>query len=193
MQTAVNRVFRDYARSDSPRMPAWGDVKADLIREVLPVMYRVQLEAIRAMFARYGDGPAPPEAKPLALERATAFANDLASVSIRRWKALGKKATAAEKADWYKQNFGRDRAKVIAITETTFAHQQGEEIALRYLRKKRKKKLVGIWRAEPGRCKFCAKMDGKPEKYWRRYYPKGPPSPHPHCQCHIEYELMDDE
>lgn len=189
MKTAVRKVFKELANNPSRKMPAWGGVKSDLVDAVLPVMQRVQTEAIRAMFSKFGDGPAPPEAKPQALERATQMAEDLASVSIRRWKLLGANPSPDKALAWYAQNFGPDRIKNIAITEVTMAHQIGEDIAWKWL-KKAGVKLEGIWRCESNPCKHCLKMKNKKSKYWRRFYPAGPPSPHPACQCWIEHSRV---
>jgi hypothetical protein len=186
MRRAVKRVFKEYSEPSS-RMPAWSNFKADMVEAVLPIMRKIQLSAIRDMFVRHGDGPAPPEAKPEALERATALAEDLASVSIGRWKELPRRKTPEMIAEWYKLNFGKHRASVIAVTETAIAHQTGEEIAWRHLRKKGVK-LESYWVAEPDACERCLKMQGKPRKYWKRFYPRGPGSVHPSCRCHIEHE-----
>ncbi len=164
---AVQRVFTQY-KEPSSRMPAWGSFKADLIEQVLPVIRKIQLAAIRNMFAAYGDGPAPPEAKPEALERAEQLANDLASVSIKRWKELGRRKTEQDIADWYATNFGKKRSSLIGVTETTFAHEAGETIALRWLRKQ-KVQLEEIWVTEKNPCPKCAKMNGKKKRYWSRY------------------------
>jgi hypothetical protein len=185
MKSAVARVFKDYSQPGT-KMPAWGMVKSDLVSAVMPVMQKIQTEAIRAMFAKWGDGPAPAAAKPEALERAQQMAEDLAAVSIRRWKKLGTPPSPQQALEWYAQNFGKDRIKNIAITEVTLAHQTGEDIAWRWL-KKAGVKLEGIWRCESNPCKHCKRMNGKKSKYWRRFFPAGPPSPHPSCQCWIEH------
>lgn len=186
MRAAVNKVFKEYANSPGRKMPPWGQVKSEITSAVLPIMQRIQLEAIRAMFSKFGDGPSPPEAKPEALDRATQLAEDLASVSIGRWKKLGVNPGPDKAIAWYEQNFGKDRAKTIAISEVTMAHQTGEDIAWRWL-KKAGVKLDGIWRCEANPCKHCKRMNGKRSKYWRRFFPAGPPSPHPSCQCWIEH------
>lgn len=186
MRSAVGKVFKEYANSPGRKMPPWGQVKSEITSAVLPIMQRIQLEAIRAMFSKFGDGPAPPEAKPEALERATQLADDLASVSIRRWKLLGVNPSPDKAFGWYADNFGKDRIKTIAISEVATAHQTGEDIAWRWL-KKAKVKLECIWRCEENPCKHCAKMKNKKSKYWRRFHPAGPGSVHPRCRCWGEH------
>jgi hypothetical protein len=186
MRRAVLKVFKQHSTGGS-RMPPWGQFKADLVEAIEPVIERIQLDAIRNMFAKFGDGPAPPQAKPEAWERAAQLADDLVSVSIKRWKALGRKRSPEQVADWWALNFGKVRATNIGVTETTIAHQTGEDIAWRWL-KRQGVKLEGTWIAEKDACKFCRRMHMKKARYWRRFYPAGPPSPHVNCRCHIHHE-----
>ena len=36
-------------------------------------------------------------------------------------------------------------------------------------------------------CPTCIALDQKPRRYWARFFPDGPPSPHSRCKCEIEY------
>lgn len=85
--------------------------------------------------------------------------------------------------------FGKKRAEAIAVNETTAAQHAGGEIGI--------EATVGIsqddvWRVHPGDsatgpCQTCLPLEGKPRSYWARFFPKGPPSPHPQCCCSVEY------
>ena len=80
--------------------------------------------------------------------------------------------------------FGPERVAFAAENETTIARHAGSEAAI--------DETVGlsdedIWLAEPGACVICKPLNGKPRTYWERFFPDGPPSPHPGCRCNIEY------
>ena len=193
IQRHVNKVFKQF-KTDGNRMPPWGQVKKALRGEMVKVLNQVRQDAFRSMLQVYGikkkvEDKLPEDIdskNPLSDERVDQMVDDLIDVSKRRWKKLGRKKDPAAVKAWWAQNFGRDRAKAIAITEVTFGHQDGEDTALKYLRAAGAK-VKGIWRSLPTACDVCRKMNGKPEKYWRRFYPAGPPSPHPACNCWIEH------
>lgn len=187
VQAAVNRAFKAPKAASGNRQPGWATLKRELINEIQPHLEKIQLDAIRAMYARYGDGPAPPHVKPNADKRASDLADDLIAVSKKRWAKMKKPRTPEDIKAWRKENFGNDRAKLIAITETTIANTAGEMIAWRAL-KKSGKELEGYWVTERNPCPLCQAVSGEPSWVWRRSYPAGPPSVHPGCRCSIAWE-----
>lgn len=189
VQSAVNRAFKAPRAASGNRQPGWATLKRELIDEIQPHLEKIQLDAIRAMYARYGDGPAPPHVKPNADKRANDLADDLIAVSKKRWAKMKKPRTPDDIKAWRRENFGNDRAKNIAITETTIANTAGEMIAWKAL-KKSGNDLEGYWVTEQNPCAFCAEMKGQPAAVWKRTYPAGPPSPHPGCVLGITPVLV---
>jgi len=190
MRRAVAKALKK-SNSGKRTAPGWTTLERNIVDAVEPIMRKIQLAAIRAMYGRYSNGPSPSHVLPQAGQRAKDLARDLIEVSRNRWIAIGPKRSDEDVAAWWKQNFGSERAKLIGITETTIAHQKGEDIAWAAMKKDKSfkdgKGLVGIWITEQGPCSACLQMSGKHDKYWRRFYPAGPPSPHPGCRCHVEH------
>lgn len=193
VQRHVNRVFKQF-NTGGNRMPRWAQLKKAMKGELVKVLDKVRQDAFRLMIQAYGikkgvEDKLPDDIdtrSPVSDERIDQMIDDLIRVSRKRWHEMGRKKDPKAIKAWWHKNFGRERAKAIAITEVTFGHQDGEDTALKYLRAAGAK-IKGIWRALPTACKFCKKMDGKPERYWRRFYPAGPPSPHPACNCWIDH------
>lgn len=83
--------------------------------------------------------------------------------------------------------FGPGRASRIAVNETTRSQHFGSEHAIAT--------TVGlspddIWKtSEDDRvCPICSPLDNQPRSYWGRFFPDGPPDPHPLCRCYIIYK-----
>lgn len=190
VRSKVRAAFKTPRQAVSRRQPSWSRLRRELIANVQPVLESIQLDAIRQMFAVHGDGPAPKQAKPNAEQRAKDLADDLIAVSKRRWATLKRPLSGQDVAEWRRQNFGTERVELIAVTEVTIAHQTGEDIAWKYL-KKQGVKLSGTWRVGQNPCEECLAMNGKTERVWRRKFPKGPPSPHPGCNCYIVHERQE--
>ena len=187
VQSAVNRAFKAPRAASGNRQPGWATLKRELIDEIQPHLEKIQLDAIRAMYARYGDGPAPPNVLPNADKRANDLADDLIAVSKKRWAKMKKPRTPEDIKAWRMENFGNDRAKNIAITETTIANTAGEMIAWKAL-KKSGNDLEAYWVTESNPCPFCLEVSGTASSIWKRSYPAGPPSPHVNCRCHLSWE-----
>lgn len=81
---------------------------------------------------------------------------------------------------------GDAKAKEVAITEATAATANGESIFRDDARENGKEVKV-IWRVDPrsNACKICRRLNGRPEEYWVRLFPLGPPA-HPSCACDLE-------
>ena len=81
---------------------------------------------------------------------------------------------------------GDDQATTVAQTETTAATSHGEGI-FRDDAKSSGKDVQVIWRIDPRSnvCPICRGLNGKPEEYWVRLFPLGPPA-HPRCACDLE-------
>jgi len=80
--------------------------------------------------------------------------------------------------------FGPDRVARAAENETVIARHRGSETAI--------EETVGLslddkWENGGPACPVCLRMQGKPRSYWRRFFPMGPPTPHPGCDCYIIY------
>jgi len=80
--------------------------------------------------------------------------------------------------------FGPERVARAAENETVIARHRGSELAI--------EATVGlspedIWENGGPACPVCLKLNKKPRSYWGKYFPSGPPSPHPGCDCYIQY------
>lgn len=82
--------------------------------------------------------------------------------------------------------FGKRRVERMVATETTRAQHAGSEIAIAT--------TVGlspddIWHTENDQkvCPVCSPLNLTPRSFWSRFFPEGPPGPHPNCRCWIEY------
>lgn len=102
---------------------------------------------------------------------------------------IGGQVYKQDVADAAADIFGPARDARIANNELTRARVFGGEIVIGG--------TVGIssadiWRNRPalsksGPCPICKPLDGTPRSYWARFFPNGPPDPHPGCVCEIEY------
>lgn len=191
LQKAINKVFKDAIPSDPAklrRMPGWKAIRKGIIEATEKTINQIQTDAIRGMYSAYGDGPAPADLKGNARARAEALADDLIAVNKRRWKASGPRRSQEDVDKWWAKWFGSERAQLIAQTETTIAHQAGEDAAWSRMEADGVATLEGYWRCERNACEFCLLVKDMPSKKWRKVYPAGPPSPHPSCQCWIEHK-----
>ena len=85
--------------------------------------------------------------------------------------------------------YGEKRADSIAKNETTAAQTIGGEIGI--------EATVGlspddVWLNHPelsqaGPCQICAPLHNQSRSMWGRFFPDGPPGPHPGCVCSIQY------
>lgn len=172
----INRFFKPYLQRDhAMRAPTWNRLEENISNAIRPMLQKVRQEAAAALYAEHGEGEKPPANLFSGLpDRASELAADLVDVTKRRWANLPNKNKTTVIA-WRRQNFGRRRAKLIAVSELTIAQTEGEIAAANRL------DLTATWKTERKPCKKCAAMSGKPSKYWKLFYPKGPPSPHIGC------------
>lgn len=99
---------------------------------------------------------------------------------------------AAKLRETIRQGLSEDRARKIAITETTRARTVGMRYASRYVRNVLGVQLALTWYTEDDEqvCKICRPLH---KKRWDRYYdqfPLGPPA-HVRCRCHEEFRIVD--
>jgi hypothetical protein len=99
----------------------------------------------------------------------------------------GEHPTKGEIRDVTLRIFGPGRASRISVNETTRSQHFGSEHAIAM--------TVGlspddIWKtSEDDRvCPICSPLDNQPRSYWWRFFPDGPPDPHPLCRCYILYK-----
>ena len=112
--------------------------------------------------------------------------NTLSHVHDLTTKRAGTPPDEFDPAKWEKSLdlvFGPHRWRAIGVTEVTSGHTAAMEL-VRY----RNPGSMLIWNAEPGACEKCKMCDGTEEIFWRRYFPKGPPSPHLRCRCFLELQ-----
>lgn len=124
-------------------------------------------------------------------DRINRYAEDLYETFRRRQSATSEESHRAppqppgEKPDTEvppeepKPEFTEADAARIAVTTTTQVHSDGEMDASKDVESRTGKRLVGVWRTEPGACKICSPLEGT-IKEWRNQFPSGPPA-HPHC------------
>ncbi len=86
--------------------------------------------------------------------------------------------------------FSEERARAIAVTETTGAVTAGEVGFIGELEAAYDGYIesTSIWITERDErvCPLCEPLDGKPGRIWREAWPSGPPR-HPICRCHLEW------
>lgn len=181
----VRKGFKPQRKKPNRRQPRYAEIRDAVFDDLEKMLDWVRLDAARNLIVKYGKNPAPPDWKPPS-GRAKDLLSDLEQTSRRAWKKLKRPLTDESVAEWRAKYLGEDRIKTIAETELALAHQQGEDAALDIL-KKQGVYLEGIWKCEPNCCDACEACRDKPERFWRKRFPSGPPSPHPSCKCYIEH------
>lgn len=80
-----------------------------------------------------------------------------------------------------------ERAKSIAITETTRGITAGETSGAEMYRRETGKLLLPYWLTERDErvCPVCGPLDNEPSTVWRHRF-NGPPA-HPRCRCRLEW------
>lgn len=181
----VRRGFKPHRNAQNRRQPRYAEIRKEVQADLEKMLDWVRLDAARNLIAKYGKSPAPFDWKPPS-GRAADLMVDLEATSRKAWKKIPRPLTDESVAKWRAKYLGEDRIRNIAETELTMAHQAGEDAALEVL-KAQGVYLEGIWKCEPNCCQFCERVRDKPERIWRKIYPKGPPSPHVGCKCYIEH------
>lgn len=93
---------------------------------------------------------------------------------------------AAELDEAFESLFGDKRAESVAVTETTAAQSAGGEVGVEMtVGKSRDDRWFTVNDAKV--CPICTPLHQQPRSYWARFFPQGPPGPHPGCRCWIEY------
>lgn len=85
--------------------------------------------------------------------------------------------------------FGKMRAQMIAVTETTRAFAEGEKVSVAQAQAYGFR-MVAIWHTNRDElvCSICAPADGKPEPEWG--LATGPPA-HPRCRCWVTHRSVE--
>lgn len=84
-----------------------------------------------------------------------------------------------------------ERARTIAITETTRAASVGELEEVERYEAATGLRVATVWTTEQdGRvCPICEPLDGLWRARWSREFPWGPPA-HPRCRCYLEHKVL---
>lgn len=155
--------------------------------------------------AKPGESPAtspatPPDAPPPPLIQ---WARDSAAKTSSDWTDHSKEILQRASDEWKDAEpgditpgeirdkaldiFGPDRSARAAVNETTRAQHEGGEYAI--------DTTVGrspedrwITRNDRKVCPVCTPLNNTPRSYWERFFPGGPPDPHPLCRCYIAYQ-----
>lgn len=172
------------------REPDWKSMERQIATEAEPVLRKAQRKAALGMFDEVlGTRRSPPGFDPYKAHAAE-LAAVLAQSRQASWDQMKKRVDAGEGSftDWVKQNLTRQRAKDIGVTEVTDAISTGEEAARVVMRDALGMELVPIWNIDPRSnvCQICRPLNGKPESFWVRDFPTGPPA-HPRCACFKTY------
>lgn len=201
----VDRAFDEYRQMEKNRMPPWSKIELRLSKELEPVLREIRDNALTELVREFGDLEQVLEAEGDTQEkkgilkgvarffgglgkRVKQLAKDIAATSRRRWRALTRPFKKKEVEKWRDQNLGKRRVELIAATEVTMAHSDGEMKAVEYLARTQGILLEGFWRIAAGdACPLCHSVNGTPRNVWSVPYPLGPPSPHPSCRCWIEW------
>jgi hypothetical protein len=89
-----------------------------------------------------------------------------------------------------RRTFGKQRAEKIAITEVTRANAGAVNGLQDYYEREMDLTYERVWQTSNDErvCPVCGPLDGKPERFWRVRFPKGPPA-HPRCRCGMSLRL----
>jgi hypothetical protein len=128
----------------------------------------------------------------------TATSRDIVTRASERWDQIAageapagtgdelpEPITAGEVSDSTLDALGPDRVALLAENETTVAQHQGAETAVA--------ETVGlspddVWvNTGSNICPTCEGLNGTVRSFWERFFPDGPPTPHPRCKCYVEY------
>lgn len=187
LQQALAEVFTKYGKLEAEKIP-WQQLEY----EVQAVMQRETTAAFALLFmATVDDDPGLGLLLPSAALQGEAAALTYGAQSgrlvavplvrnlqdaVARGRGLADVATVA-------------RAEGIAVTEVTRTITAAEGSAYGLGRKAAglQGDQDGIWRIERGACPVCVELDGTHRDVWSIPFPSGPPSPHPHCQCWIDW------
>lgn len=83
--------------------------------------------------------------------------------------------------------FSPERAKAIAVTETTIAHTAGEVAGINSA-KQQHPTIMAYWQTSEDEkvCPICDPLNDKPEYLWAHRLPMGPPA-HVNCRCFLDW------
>jgi len=83
--------------------------------------------------------------------------------------------------------FSPERAKSIAVTETTIAHTAGEVAAINSA-KQQHPTIMAYWQTSEDErvCRMCMPLNDQPEYIWAHRLPMGPPA-HVNCRCFLDW------
>lgn len=181
---------------DITRVPEqfWIDAEADLRREMLLMLLLIS----SASYRQHGGLVAQDTESP---EPLLQWALDTANGKSTQWRETSQEWLRKSADDWTSNPdsvtddvirdatlkiFGPKRAARIAIDETTRAQHEGGAYAV--------STTVGLssndtWftRDDGHVCPICTPLHETKRSYWGRFFPGGPPDPHPGCRCFVVY------
>lgn len=111
-------------------------------------------------------------------------------------------ATATDVQSTASTLFSDARASRLAATEVSAAQTAGGEAWKERAEAELGRTVQAVWRHSTRRprghsgaikspCPVCTPIEGTARGVWGRLFPSGPPA-HPHCDCFIEYEPIND-
>lgn len=181
----LRKAFKQYRTADHNRQPPWQSIINQTTEPLDKLLDSIRLQAARNVIARFGNKQARSDWRPQQGGRAGELLRDLIAKSRERWFALKRPLDHDDVIQWRKRELGESRIKMIAITEVTRAHTEGEEAADMLL-STIGVRLEKIWIAQADACELCRQIHGTRERTWRRRAPAGPPL-HPRCNCHLKH------
>lgn len=181
----LRKALKQYRTADHNRQPPWQSIIREATEPLDKLLDSIRLQAARRVIGRFGSSLPSPDWRPSSGGRAGELLRDLIAKSRERWFALKRPLDHDDVIQWRKRELGEVRIKMIAITEVTRAHTEGEEAA-EMLLSTTGIRLEKIWIARPDACELCRPLNGTRERTWRRRAPAGPPL-HPRCNCHLKH------
>jgi hypothetical protein len=208
MQKQLRRLATD------PHNLPWTAWEADLARRMEGPLIASYIEAARQEGKKKGVDWDDDEIRALAkawvlgyvlvlAREITGSTQTMGVVALRRSEMEG-----TPLADELAGTFSRGRAESVGVTETTrtfvvgqraavdrFVSQRTQELALEMGTGKPTPQpplVVPYWitSGKKNMCPICIPLNGLPEDEWPHAFRDGPPSPHPHCQCDLDWRVM---
>lgn len=186
------------ARAMAGRAQDWALLERLFARAVGPTLIEVQRQAALEWITRYGSdadgyrdtvGRWRTQAFPARGEGIVNVATGISYTSRERWKNARSRrqlSTEADRTNFARVNYGRDRAEMIASTEVNRAITDGRMIAVEWLKSKGIE--LEIWwhtMNDERVCYICGPLHQTPRRVWSRVIPWGTPA-HPRCRCTLK-------
>lgn len=87
--------------------------------------------------------------------------------------------------------FSPGRASTVGVTQTTEAASAGEMNAARQIERDYQVQVIAYWVVDETSnvCPICNRLHGRPQEFWEKYFPNGPPG-HPNCACSLRFQVL---